>query len=158
MFKHFCVPGSTEVYWPLYWLLQLSYLSLFLWWIWIMILLDLLATPPPQLSMSVTCVALMSEIFHVLNRIGWMSILCYTVGCRTVFMMINLSGLCRIRYRVFPLRSLYSCLLYSGSWTLFVPIRYTVYRIVLFTCVLKIVEWSVPYIAVLCTYLLGALH
>jgi hypothetical protein len=36
--------------------------------------------------------------------------------------------------------------------------RYNVYRIVLFTCVLKIVELSVPYIAVLGTYLFGAVH
>jgi hypothetical protein len=103
-----------------------------------MILLDLLATP--QFSMSVPCVALVSELFYVLSRIGWLSILCYTVGCHTVFMTINLSGLCRIRYRVFPVRRRHLCLLYSGSRTLFVPIRYTVYRIVLFTCVLKIVE------------------
>jgi hypothetical protein len=113
---------------------------------------------PPRFSMSVPCVALMSVLFYVLSRIGWLSILCYTVGCHTVLMTINLSGLCRIRYRVFPVRRLYSCLLYSGLWTLFVPIRYTVYRKVLFTCILKIVEWSVPYIAVLCTFLVGALH
>jgi hypothetical protein len=103
-----------------------------------MILLDLLATP--QLSMSVPCVTLMSELFYVLSSIGWLSILCYTVRCRTVFMTINLSGLCRIRYLVFPVRRRYLCLLYSGSRALFVPIRYTVYRILVFTCVLKIVE------------------
>jgi hypothetical protein len=154
---HFGVLESTEVYWPLYWLLQISYLSLFLWWIWIMILLDLFSYPP-QFSMSVPCVALTSELFtYSATSAGWVSS-CYTVGCRTVFMTINLSGLCRIRDRVFPVRRLYSCLLYSGSRTLFVPIRYTVYRLVLFTCVLKIVEWSVSYIDVLCTYLLGALH
>jgi hypothetical protein len=70
-----------------------------------MILLDLLATP--QFYMSIPCVALMSELFYVLSRIGWLSILCYTVLCRTVFMTINLSGLCCIRYRVFPVRRLY---------------------------------------------------
>jgi hypothetical protein len=58
--------------------------------------------------MSVPCVALMSELFYVLSRIGWLSLLCYTVGCRTVFMTINLSGLCCIRYRVSPVRCLYS--------------------------------------------------
>jgi hypothetical protein len=116
-----------------------------------MILLDLLATP--QLSMSVPCVALMSELLYVLGSIGWLSILCYTVRCRTVFMTIDLSALCRIRYRVFPVRCWYLCLLYSGSRTLFVRVRHTVYRMVLFTCVLNIVERPVPYIAVLCTYL-----
>jgi hypothetical protein len=90
--------------------------------------------------MSVPCVALMSELFmYSAASAGWVSS-CYTVGCRTIFMTIKLSGLCRIRYRVFPVRRLYSCSLYSGSQTLFVPIHYTVYRIVLFTCVLKIVE------------------
>jgi hypothetical protein len=64
--------------------------------------------------MNVPCAALMSELFYVLSRIGWLSILCYKAGCRTVFMTINLSGLCHIRYRVFPVRRLYSCLLYSG--------------------------------------------
>jgi hypothetical protein len=66
-----------------------------------MILLDLLATP--QFSMRVTCVALMSELFYVLSRIGWLSILCYTVVCRSVFMTINLSGLCRIQWAANPL-------------------------------------------------------
>jgi hypothetical protein len=80
--------------------------------------------------MSVPCVALMSELFCVLGRIGWLSILCYTVRCRTGFIMIYLSGLCRIRYHVFPVRRRHLCLLYIGSRTLFVPIRYTVYRIV----------------------------
>jgi hypothetical protein len=47
-------------------------------------------------------------------------------------MTINMSSLCRIRYRVFPIRRLYSYLLYSGLLTLFVPIRYTVYRIVVY--------------------------
>jgi hypothetical protein len=103
-----------------------------------MILLDLLATP--QFSKSVPCVSLMSELFFVLSSTGWLSILCYTVRCRTVFMTINLSGSCRIRYGVFPVRRRHLCLLYSGSRTLFVPIRYTVYRIVLFTCVLNIME------------------
>jgi hypothetical protein len=84
---------------------------------------------PPN-SMSVPCVALMSELFCVFGSIGWLSILCYTVRCRTVFIMINLSSVCRIRYRVFPVRRRHLCLLYSGSRTLFVPIRYTVYRIV----------------------------
>jgi hypothetical protein len=115
-----------------------------------MILLDLLATPN---LMSLPCVALMSELFCVLGSISWLSILCYTIRCRTVFIMINLSNLCRIRYRVFPVIRRHLCLLYSGSRTLFVRIGYTVYPIVLFTCVLKIVELSVPYIAVLCTYL-----
>jgi hypothetical protein len=80
--------------------------------------------------MSVPCIALMSEIFCVLGSTGWLSILCYTVRCRTVFITINLSGSCRIQYRVFPVRRWHLCLLYSGSQTLFVPIRYTVYRIV----------------------------
>jgi hypothetical protein len=93
-----------------------------------MILLDLLATPPN--SMRVPWVALMSELFCALGSIGWLSILCYTVRWHTVFITINLSGLCRIRYRVFPVRRRHLCLLYSGSRTLFVPIRYTVYRIV----------------------------
>jgi hypothetical protein len=90
--------------------------------------------------MSVPCIALMSELFCVLGSIDWLSILCYTVRCRTVFITIYLSGLCCIRYRVFPVRRRHLCLLYSGSRTLFVPIHYTVYGIVLFTCVLKIVE------------------
>jgi hypothetical protein len=59
-----------------------------------MILLDPLATP--QFSMSVPCVALMSELFYVLSIIGWLSILCYAVRCFTVFMTIDLSGLCCI--------------------------------------------------------------
>jgi hypothetical protein len=39
-----------------------------------MILLDLFCYPP-RFSMSVPCVALMSELFYVLRRIGWLSIL-----------------------------------------------------------------------------------
>jgi hypothetical protein len=54
---------------------------------------------------------------YVLSRLGWLSIFCYTVGCRTVIITINLSWLCCIPYRVFPVRRLYSCLLYSGSRT-----------------------------------------
>jgi hypothetical protein len=102
--------------------------------------------------MSVPCVALVSELFCVLGSTCWLSIICYTVRCCTVFMTINLSSSCRIRYRVFPVRRRYLCLLYSGSRALFVPIRYNVYRIVGYLRT-KIVERSVPYIAVLCTYL-----
>jgi hypothetical protein len=87
-----------------------------------MTLLDLLATP--QLSMSVPSVTLTSELFYVLSRIGWLSILCYTVRCCIVFMTINLSGVCRIRYRVFPVRRPHLCLLYSGSRTRSVLIHY----------------------------------
>jgi hypothetical protein len=78
-----------------------------------MVLLDFLATP--QFSMSVPPVALVSELFYVLSRIGWLSILCYTVGCLTVFMMINLSGLCRIRYHDFSFTSLTSNQPVEGS-------------------------------------------
>jgi hypothetical protein len=68
-----------------------------------MILFDLLATP--HFSMSVPCVALMSELCYVLSRIGWLSILCYTVWCCTGLITINLSGLCCIQYRVFPVKT-----------------------------------------------------
>jgi hypothetical protein len=95
-----------------------------------MILLDLLATPPN--SMSVPCIALMIELLCVLDSTGWMSILCFTVRRQTVFITINLSGLCCIRYRVFPIRRRHLCLLYGGSRTLSVPIGNTVYRIVFY--------------------------
>jgi hypothetical protein len=51
---------------------------------------------------------------YVLIHLGWLSIFCYTVGCRTAIMTINLSWLCRILYRVFPARRLFVCLLYIG--------------------------------------------
>jgi hypothetical protein len=34
-----------------------------------------------------------------------MSILCYTVQCRNGIITINLSGSCRIRYRIFPVKT-----------------------------------------------------
>jgi hypothetical protein len=55
--------------------------------------------------MSVPCVALMSELFFVLSSTGWLSILYYTVRWRTGNITINLSGSCRIQYRVFPVKT-----------------------------------------------------
>jgi hypothetical protein len=75
--------------------------------------------------MSVPCVALMSELFCVLGSIGWLSILCYAVRCRTVFITINLSGSCRILYRVFPVKTP-ACVL-TVQWVVKPLCTYTLY-------------------------------
>jgi hypothetical protein len=87
-----------------------------------MILLDLLATPH---SMSVPCVALMSELFCVLGSTGWLSIFCYTVRCRNGIFTINLSGSCRIQYRVFPVKT--PAFLLTVQWVANPLCSYTLY-------------------------------
>jgi hypothetical protein len=59
--------------------------------------------------MSVPCVTLMSELFCVLSSTDWLSILCHTVRCHTGIITINLSGSCRIRYHVFPVKDACMC-------------------------------------------------
>jgi hypothetical protein len=95
-----CVPESTEIYWPLYWLLQLSYLGFILWWIWVMILLGTSTIFDQRTLRSPH-----EWAASVLSSTDWLSILCYTVRCRTGFITSNLSGSCRIRYRVFPVKT-----------------------------------------------------
>jgi hypothetical protein len=55
--------------------------------------------------MNVPCVALMSELIYVLSHIGWLGILLLYSRVSYCLMIINLSGLCRIRYRVFPVKT-----------------------------------------------------
>jgi hypothetical protein len=43
--------------------------------------------------------------YLILSSTSWLSILCYTVRCRTGFATNNLSGSCRIRYRAFPVKT-----------------------------------------------------
>jgi hypothetical protein len=118
-----CVLESTEIYWPLYWLLQLSYLVFILWWIYYDPFLDLLGT-----STIVDWHTLRSPhewTTSVLISTGWLSIFCYTVRCRTGFITNNLSGSCHIRYRVFPVKT--PAFVLTVQWVVNPLCTYTLY-------------------------------